>query len=369
MGMGMTGQGGAGGRGGAGVSRRSVLASGLAAAGAAALGGGVARAGQSAGQASGAAPGGARRVLRFAHVTDSHVQQTLRAEEGFAACLRHIKAMSEGPEFLFFGGDNVSAGMSSTRQDQQWKFDTFMRVLKAESALPTEFLLGNHDIWGWTKSRSGATGNEPDFGKKWAMGLYGMERPYRVFRRAGWAFVVLDSIQPIEEGYYTGLDDEQFEWLKGVLEGEARGVPTVVMSHAPILCPSALLTDARVRPVGGEAQPGLDVGRGSMFVDLHRVTRLFEEHPSVKLCLSGHIHTLERVEYNGVTYVCSGAVSGAWWRTPEADRERRARNNPNDPVGMLRTLRARTGFVMVDLFDDGSFATRYERYAWEPATA
>jgi predicted phosphodiesterase len=40
---------------------------------------------------------------------------------------------------------------------------------------------------------------------------------------------------------------------------------------------------------------------------------LFLKHPNVRLALSGHNHMLDDCTIDHVTYICGGAVSGAWW--------------------------------------------------------
>ncbi len=75
--------------------------------------------------------------------------------------------------------------------------------------------------------------------------------------------------------------------------------------------------------------------------DLHL---LFRKHGGVKLCISGHIHRLEKIELDGVTYVCGGAVSGAWWKGP-ADR-------------------CDEGYSLFDLHEDGRVDWKYRTYGW-----
>jgi len=55
-----------------------------------------------------------------------------------------------------------------------------------------------------------------------------------------------------------------------------------------------------------------------MHVDAAKIKDLFAKHKNVKLCLSGHLHLVDRVDYNGVTYLCDGAVCGGWWKGPRA---------------------------------------------------
>jgi len=52
-----------------------------------------------------------------------------------------------------------------------------------------------------------------------------------------------------------------------------------------------------------------------------QIIRLFEGH-NVLGVLQGHTHVNERVEWRGVPYITSGAISGNWWEgthlgTPE----------------------------------------------------
>ena len=61
---------------------------------------------------------------------------------------------------------------------------------------------------------------------------------------------------------------------------------------------------------------------------------MFKGH-NVRLLASGHIHLVDRVEYLGMTFVCDGAVSGAWW------------NGANQEFT--------EGRGVIDLWHDGSF--------------
>ncbi len=79
-----------------------------------------------------------------------------------------------------------------------------------------------------------------------------------------------------------------------------------------------------------------------MHLDAAAITDLFADNPNVKLCLSGHIHLRDVVQYNGVTYICNGAVSGNWWK------------------GSYK--QTQPGFGVIDLFEDGTFSHQYLPY-------
>ena len=154
-----------------------------------------------------------KKVLRFAHLTDIHIEPELRAAEGLAACLHHLQSQKEAPAFIFSGGDSVfdSLGATKERVEVQWKL--WHEVWKKENALPIEYCIGNHDCWGMGEK------SDPLYGKKYALEKMRLDKPYRSFDKAGWHFIVLDSIHPkLDGGWYTiRLDEEQFAWLESDL--------------------------------------------------------------------------------------------------------------------------------------------------------
>lgn len=280
-----------------------------------------------------------KRALRIAHLTDVHVQPELAAGQGMAACLRHVQSLPDKPDIIFNGGDAI---MDSLRQDKartklQW--DLWKKVLKDECSLPIVHCIGNHDVWGWTKSKSGCTGAEDMYGKKWAIDEFGIPHRYRSFDRAGWHFIVLDSIYPDGEGYRGRLDETQFEWLAHDLKSTPRTTPVLVLSHIPILSAAAYF-DGACEKSGDWEVPGAWV-----HIDARRIKDLFTKHPNVKVCISGHLHLVDRVDYNGVTYLCNGAVSGNWWKGRHQEFEE--------------------GYALVDLYADGTFDRSYVDYGWE----
>jgi hypothetical protein len=156
---------------------------------------------------------------------------------------------------------------------------------------------------------------------------------------------VLDSVFPNGEGYIGKLDDEQYAWLEGVLKETPATMPVLVLSHIPILTVTVF-----VSPWSGK-EPVVKKHEGSiglMMADMPRFVKLFEKHRNVKVCLSGHLHELDRVEFQGVTYLCDGAVCGAWWKGKHHD--------------------SKEGYAVVDLFDDGTVERTYETYGWVAKT-
>ncbi len=288
----------------------------------------------------GGKPAPRTEVFRLVHMTDVHVQPERDAASGLVACLRHIRARTHKPQMILAGGDNIMDAFEQNEGRSRQLFDLWRRVVQDECDIPIEHCIGNHDVWGWNKTKSGCTGSEMNYGKNWAVEVYGIGKRYRSFDMAGWHFVVLDSTHPDPantNAYIARLDDEQFEWLAGDLASTK--LPTLILSHMPILTVTTLVQGEAVDEFERLVKPNL------MHVDCRRLLALFAKHPHVKLCLSGHIHELDRVDFNGVSYLCNGAVSGAWWK---------GRHNTCDE-----------GYAALELFPDGSFHNEYVRYGWQ----
>ena len=292
-----------------------------------------------------------RRMLRVAHLTDIHVKPELGIPRGMEAALRHLADLPacRRPDFVINGGDAVfdTLDVSADRTKALWTL--WNKVMADGCGLSVEHVIGNHDISGWNRAKSGATGAEPGYGKAWALEMYGLTQPYRSFERAGWKFVVLDSCMPgpAERGgpgfsYVPRLDEDQFAWLADELASTPAATPVCVVSHVPFLSAAAL----QFMQKGGD-DDGWHVPAFLMHVDGRRATDLFARHPNVRVVLSGHLHMVDRVDFHHTVYLCDGSVCGDWWKGPFRQFE--------------------PGYALVDLFDDGSCEREYVDWGWKPA--
>ncbi len=285
-------------------------------------------------------------ALRVAHLSDIHVQPELLANRGLGVCLKHVMALERRPGLVVTGGDMImdSFGQEAARTKLLWEM--FNGIVKDECGVPIMYTLGNHDIWGWNKGRSKTSGIEPSWGKKWALDVLGLSTPYHSVDRNGWHIVVLDSTHPDpdnSDGYIAKLDEAQMSWLESDLSRVDPKTPVAVVSHIPIMTITHLVEPKQVK--------GNDyfIEGGIMHIDAAKLHRLFAKSGNVKLCLSGHIHRRDRIEMDGVTYICDGAVSGSWWKG--------------------RGDRCDEGYGVVDLMADGSFKHEYMTFGWKAATA
>ncbi|MEY3231475.1 MAG: 3,5-cyclic adenosine monophosphate phosphodiesterase CpdA [Planctomycetota bacterium] len=287
-------------------------------------------------------------VLRVAHLTDMHVQPELRAGEGFAACLDHMGATFKA-DLILTGGDHVFDCFATDEARTATQWELYRSTLKKHATAPVQACIGNHDIWGWNKGASKTTGNEPTWGKKRAVAELGMPARYHSFDQGGWRFIALDTVQTDPNdanGYTAGVDDEQFDWLSGELSRTPSAMPVLVYSHIPIMHAAGGLFNRTVKKTTHS------LGASLVCLDNLRLVHLFSKHPNVKLCLSGHVHNVERIDFQGVSYVCGGAVSGAWWRG----------NKPDEKPHVARAVE---GYCTFELRADGTFAQGYETYGWK----
>ena len=298
-------------------------------------------------------PSGERKVaLRFAHFTDTHVKPEGAAPSGMVAALRHVHNLpaNRRPEFIVNGGDAIMDALGASHDRTKAQFELWNKIIKDECPLPVEHIIGNHDVYGWQKSKSKATGAELEYGKKWVMENHQMKTPYRAFDRAGWRFILLDSIMPGEEGtgalYQALFDPEQFDWLaEQVKECSKPSSPYLcLISHIPIASICAMFWSAQAEETGK-----WQISGALMHKDARKLKDLFAQNPKVRLCLSGHIHHVDRVDFQGVTYLCNGAVSGSWWH--------------GDFQGCP------PGYALMTLYADGGFEREYIPWGWTPELA
>ncbi|MEA5140114.1 metallophosphoesterase family protein [Arcicella rigui] len=274
---------------------------------------------------------GKKPVLRVAHLTDVHMKNELEAPTKFAKCLHHVQQQNPKVDFILNGGDIVfdmnKANLSAI--NDQWNL--LNGILKSECSLPIHYCLGNHDVW-WSEDSKGQT----DYGKKYSLEKLNLTKSYYSFTQKGWKFIILDSIQlDVDNTWFIGkLGDEQFAWLANELKNTDPSMPVLVLSHVPILTATLMIKDNIVNK--------WQMSRGDMHTDTAKIIDLFYQYPNVKICLSGHVHLRDKVQYNNVTYICNGAVSGAWWN---------GNNRQTAP-----------GYGVLDLYADGSFEEKYVNY-------
>lgn len=262
----------------------------------------------------------AKPVLTIAHITDVHIHDKddapARAKRYLAEVLKNNHL-----DFILNGGDAImDASYDNVTRDMvtnQWTvWDEFIIATK----LNVYSCIGNHDPW-W----KAPSNNDEMYGVAYAAKRLKMPHRYYSLSQKGWHFIILDG-----NNKGITLDAEQMQWLKNDLDKLAPNTPTLIMSHYPILSSTCAWS-------------------GGQHGDYKELKALFYQHKDkVKVCLSGHQHLHDEVEYNGVSYFCNGSMSGFWWG--KGDKE---------SAGEYYYQETPPGYAILKLFADGSVHNQY----------
>ncbi|MFN0136874.1 MAG: metallophosphoesterase family protein [Phycisphaerae bacterium] len=240
----------------------------------------------------------------FVHLTDMHVTPKRKGDHGYRACIESVLALRPRPAFALMGGDLAFDGLYTEKVAFEEQIRLYREITRG-LGFPAHPCMGNHDALGWSARRKCAA-DDPDIGKKMIMDRLEWEKSYYSFDHGGWHFAVLDSIHPIRTpdgpSYEPRIGPEQLEWLAHDL-GQAGDRPKVCVTHIAAFC-------AMGQYNGDKDRKALD---GSMVLWDNKELRLVLERHQVKALLQGHSHRREEYRYNGVWYLTSPAVSGAWW--------------------------------------------------------
>ena len=240
--------------------------------------------------------------------------------------MRGLKA-----DFAIQGGDHVFDSLAVPKERSLSLFELYDKT-QQDLGLTVHHAIGNHDVLGLTPV-SGVDPSDPQYGKKYFRDHIG--KTYYSFDHKGAHFIVLDSVGITPDRSYEGrVDAEQVQWLAKDLAALPSGTPIVVTAHIP-------LVSAVDRYLPPPATP--PVRNGMTVTNSAEVIALFEGH-NVLGVLQGHTHINERVEWHGVPYMTSGAVSGNWWHGTH--------------------MGAPEGYTVVSL-RSGRLTTRYETYGFK----
>ncbi len=230
------------------------------------------------------------KPFRVVFLTDIHLPAEGQNDR-VRKCLD--KALAESPDLILLGGDqvmDVDRGSSYAENEANAQFDNFKSVVMSRfKKTDVAAVLGNHDIWHNSKDKGIAT--------------YGM--PHRFYRKdvGGWRFLMLDTFH---EDRTCQIDKEQMAWLKDEILGTKK--PILLLSHAPILTVTSFIEN-EVANNGAFAIPNR-----WQVANLKDLRDLFFDQPHVRLALSGHMHQMDHCKFDGVSYICGGAVCGNWWQ-------------------------------------------------------
>ena len=283
------------------------------------------------------APKERKKVLRIAHITDVHLPAEDKPKLAFKKVLQEINKMKDKPELIINTGDTVM-DMNGKDAETNTKLWSAWHEVNQVNKIKMHSCLGNHDVWyGKNDALDQEYKLDKRYGKAWAINE--LKLPNRYYETPvlnGWKFIALDSIT-YDHGYK--IDDEQLQWLTNILETTPASTNICIFSHVPIITVTAYMYAAQRSPIVNVKFPG-----GDQHTDVKLLKDLFFKHKNVRVCLSGHVHYIDDVEYLGVKYLCGGAVSGNWWG------------------GNWTLDEFAPAYSIIDLYDDGTTETAVKHY-------
>jgi 3',5'-cyclic-AMP phosphodiesterase len=265
----------------------------------------------------------------FIFLTDTHLQPELHGVDGCAMAFKKARALHA--DFAIQGGDHIFDALAVPHSKSTQLFHLYDET-QQQLGLKTYHTVGNHDVVGLYPP-SGMNPGDADYGKAYFEQHIGPL--YQSWDHKGVHFIILDSIgYTPERSYYGLIDPKQMDWLKADLAKVPVGTPIIVTTHIPMISSYGQYMKPPATP---PKYVSLTVSNA------YEVWPLFVGH-NVLGVLQGHTHVNERVEWRGVSYITSGAVSGNWWEgthwgTPE-------------------------GFTVCTV-RDGKLTTRYETYGFK----
>ena len=236
------------------------------------------------------APAAQTQGFTFVHASDTHIS------EQSAPRMRRLRQLvdSIGPAFTIITGDLVRDALRVPEAEARGYYDLFMRERSAFRA-PVYTVPGNHEVFGIETDKSGVSASHPLFGKAMYRSYLGPD--YYSFNMGGVHFVALNTAD-IAAGFYHGnVDSLQLAWLKRDIAALPARTVVVTFNHIPFYSAAEILNgydDGPPAPtlitVNGKTTFRHTVSNAAEVLEV-LATRRHE------LALGGHIHVVERLEY------------------------------------------------------------------------
>jgi 3',5'-cyclic AMP phosphodiesterase CpdA len=243
--------------------------------------------------------------FNFIFMTDIHLEPGKRAPEGFKMAIDTANKLEA--DFVLTGGDLIADALEASyeRSDSLYKF--YINAIK-DFNKPVYNTIGNHELCGLYRS-SGVDTTDNDYNDGMYKRYFG--NTYYSFDHKGWHFIVLKSIDDIENGYIGLIDQEQVTWLKEDLEKVDRATPIILVTHIPLITAYGQITKGALASNDKEL----------VVNNSYEILQIFAGY-NLKLALSGHLHIVEYIYLqNKIHFLAGGAVSGRWWQGPNMGME------------------------------------------------
>lgn len=236
----------------------------------------------------------------FVFLTDIHLQPELNAPDGYKKAIETVNELD--PDFVISGGDQIMDALGVDYERAEVLYDLYAE-LSGKFNMPVYTTLGNHDMFGLSMDSDVDPGHAAYYKNLFQKRI---GKTYYSFDHDGWHFMVLDSIDKTTDRTYTGrIGAEQMVWIAEDLKKTGKDSPIALATHIPFIS-----VIRQMRAGSTAANPD-----GWVIENSKEVLELFQGY-NLKLVLQGHLHSLEEIVVNGITFITCGAVSANWWEGP-----------------------------------------------------
>ncbi len=226
----------------------------------------------------------------FVHASDTHVSPATLART------QRLRALADSiaPDVVLITGDLVRDALRVPEAEATGYYDLFIRERNA-FANPVYTVPGNHENFGIERDTSHVPATHPLYGR--AMYRHYLGPDYYSFTRGGVHFIGLNTVDIDDQRYYGHVDSVQVAWLARDLALVPPGMPVVTFDHIPFVSTFEGLGGYSDRPPA----PSLITVRGKtayrhVVSNTAEVLSILRRHNHV-LALGGHIHAVERIQY------------------------------------------------------------------------
>ena len=167
-------------------------------------------------------------TFTFVHASDPHLAPNV--VDRLARVGEIAKAHKAA--FVIISGDLVHDAMGATEADAIAQFQLYLKTI-AGFPVPVWSALGNHDLFGLDRDVSGASPDDPLYGKGMYRRFLGPD--FYSFDYGELHFVALDTVGIAGRSYYGHVGAGQLAWLQRDLAAMPAGAPVVTFGHIPLL--------------------------------------------------------------------------------------------------------------------------------------
>ncbi len=213
--------------------------------------------------------------IKFVQVTDVHfTSKNEYAKDVLKNAVNDINKLS-GVSFVAFTGDNIDS------PDIEYLKD-FIKIAN-KLKVPYYVVIGNHDVY-----KTGGLSKEKYIETiKWNHLTYGPRKPNYVFKKNGFAFIVVDGAKEVIPGPVGYYKKDTLDWLDKQLSCH-KNDPVVILQHFPLVEPKKLTSHKTY-----QAENYLE---------------MLNKHDNVAAVISGHYHSNGETMKDGIYHISSPSL-------------------------------------------------------------